>query len=203
MSTAPGGSRWATQGTTAASRTPTTRLLVGAGQLKGATSPSEFFNGQIDDLWIFNTALSDARIAELYNGAPILDMRFDEANGATRFADNAAYDRSGTCTGSTCPLTGEAVRGQVGLAVQFDGLNDYRRSPQLRDDEHNHRVCLGLPHRCHHLAGNGGVLQGKPAVVASYSPLKTRSPSSTSGWGARGRSQWIPAAKSRRTSGCI
>ena len=100
------------------------QLLVGAGQVLGATGPSEFFNGQIDDLWVFNTALSDARIAELYNGAPVLDMRFDEANGATKFADNAAYDRFGTCTGSACPLTGEAVRGQVGLAAQFDGIND-------------------------------------------------------------------------------
>ena len=29
-----------------------------------------------------------------------------------------------TCTGAACPLTGEAVRGQVGLAAQFDGIND-------------------------------------------------------------------------------
>ena len=107
------------------------QLLVGAGQLKGAATPSEFFNGQIDDLWIFNSALSDARIAELYNGAPMLDMRFEEANGATRFADNAAYDRTGTCTGATCPLTGEAVRGQVGLAAQFDGLNDFVEVPNF------------------------------------------------------------------------
>ena len=47
------------------------QMLVGAGQTLGATAPSEFFNGQIDDLWVFNTALSDARIAELYNGAPV------------------------------------------------------------------------------------------------------------------------------------
>ncbi|MFN2167203.1 MAG: LamG domain-containing protein, partial [Anaerolineae bacterium] len=82
-----------------------------------------YFYGAIDDVWVFDMALSAARVAELYGSAPSLHLRFDEAYGATQFADNAA-DRFGTCTGSGCPLVGEAVRGQIGLAAQFDGVDD-------------------------------------------------------------------------------
>jgi Concanavalin A-like lectin/glucanases superfamily/Bacterial TSP3 repeat len=103
-------------------------LLVGATQATGATTPSQFFDGQIDDVWVFNTALSDSRVTQLYKSAPVLHMLFDDATGTTQFADNAASGRFGTCTKTattdTCPLAGEGVRGQVGLAVQFDGVED-------------------------------------------------------------------------------
>ena len=100
-------------------------MLVGAAQELGAAAPSQFFDGQIDDLWVFNMPLSPARITELYERAPVMHLLFDEATGAHQFADNAAYGRFGTCTADgACPLAGEGVRGQVGLAAQFDGLND-------------------------------------------------------------------------------
>jgi uncharacterized repeat protein (TIGR01451 family) len=104
------------------------QLLVGATTEPNSASPSQLFDGQIDDLWIFNMPLSTDQIRELYDAAPILHLSFEEEQGATQFADNAAYGRTGACTESdathACPLTGEAVRGQVGLAAAFDGVDD-------------------------------------------------------------------------------
>ena len=85
----------------------------------------DYFAGAIDDVWILSMALPAARVAELYESAPSLHLRFDEAHGATQFADNATAGRFGTCTGTGCPLAGEAVRGQIGLAAQFDGVDDH------------------------------------------------------------------------------
>jgi hypothetical protein len=103
-------------------------MMVGATTEPNSPTPSQLFDGQIDDLWIFNMPLSADQIRELYDAAPILHLRFEEEQGATQFVDNAAYGRTGACTESdtthACPLTGEAVRGQVGLAATFDGVDD-------------------------------------------------------------------------------
>ncbi|MGD2077681.1 MAG: hypothetical protein PVH18_04835, partial [Chloroflexota bacterium] len=100
-------------------------LLVGALTGYGYTEPTQVFDGQIDDLWIFSTPLSAASIEQLYLSAPRLHLLFDEAHGATDFTDNTAYGRFATCTPPACPTTGEGVPGQIGLAAQFDGGDDY------------------------------------------------------------------------------
>jgi hypothetical protein len=80
---------------------------------------------QIDDVWVFKMPLPYGKITELVDSAPILHLRFDDAHGATRFADDAAYGRFGACAAAdACPATGEAVRGQIGLSAEFDGLDD-------------------------------------------------------------------------------
>jgi Concanavalin A-like lectin/glucanases superfamily/Bacterial TSP3 repeat/Bacterial Ig-like domain len=103
-------------------------LLVGAAQPPTWFDPYDTFDGMIDDVWVFNRPLSADRIVELYESAPALHMLFDEPTGATQFADNAVYGRTGTCTKDAttdnCPLTGEGVQGQIGLAAQFDGVDD-------------------------------------------------------------------------------
>ena len=100
-------------------------MLVGAGTAAGQSSTSEFFDGQIDDLLIFGIALTPDQIQHVYEEAPVLHLRFDEAYGATQFADNADLCPSGQLRGTgACPVTGEGVYGQVGLAAQFDGQND-------------------------------------------------------------------------------
>jgi hypothetical protein len=99
-------------------------LLVGATTEVGQDSASQAFNGRIDDLWILGIPLSAESMLKLYETASILHLRFEEAYGATQFADNAAYDRLGTCGTGGCPVTGEGVRGQVGLAAEFDGQDD-------------------------------------------------------------------------------
>ena len=115
-------------GTFGGAADPDDRLLVGAALPPNRFDPYDVFDGQIDDVWVFNRPLSSARIVELYESAPAMHMLFDEPTGATQFADNAAYGRYGTCTKNAatdgCPLTGEGIRGQIGLAAQFDGVDD-------------------------------------------------------------------------------
>jgi hypothetical protein len=83
-----------------------------------------FFGGRIDDVYIFSRELSATEVASLYNEAPVLELRFDEAQGATQFSDNTNNANNGTCVTGSCPLAGEGVQGQMGLAAQFDGSND-------------------------------------------------------------------------------
>ena len=97
-------------------------LMVGAAG--STTAPAEVFNGLIDDLWVYGTALTASQIADLYKNAPVLHLQFEEANGKTSFQDNARYGSTGSCAGNGCPTVGEAVRGQVGLAAEFDGVDD-------------------------------------------------------------------------------
>ena len=78
----------------------------------------------IDDLRVYNTALTAAEVKAVYDEAPVMHLRFDEARGATSFADGARYGISGSCTKPACPATGDAVKGEIGLAAQFDGTDD-------------------------------------------------------------------------------
>ncbi len=99
-------------------------LLVGATTEIGSAAPSQVLDGQLDDLWVLGMALTAEQVQRLYQRAPLMHLRLDEAHGAAQFADNAAPDRQGTCAAGACPVTGEGVRGQVGLAAQFDGADD-------------------------------------------------------------------------------
>jgi hypothetical protein len=99
-------------------------LLIGARQTHGSSAPSGFFEGAIDDLRVYRTALSAADVKEIYDEAPVLQLRFDEARGATSFADAARAGVNGSCSQPTCPETGDAIRGQIGLAARYDGADD-------------------------------------------------------------------------------
>ncbi len=99
-----------------------------------ADAGQDFLSGLIDDVQVFQMALPPGQAARLYATAPVLHLRFEEAYGATHFADNADGARLVTCTQDTtcpasgtctCPLTGEGAKGQVGLAAHFDGTDDY------------------------------------------------------------------------------
>src|SRR3989344_2321566 len=93
------------------SSTAGTILQIG----NGITSP---FDGRIDDVRIYNRALSDAEIRYLYNkGGPVAHYKMDEGSGSTAFdASNITGD--GTVTGATY------VTGQFGTALDFDGTDD-------------------------------------------------------------------------------
>ncbi len=99
-------------------------LLVGATTVIGNATLAEPFNGQIDDLRVYRRPLAAADIKAIYDQAPVFHLRFEEARGATHFADNAQPGVAGSCTGSQCPGSGEEVRGQIGLAADFDGYDD-------------------------------------------------------------------------------
>ncbi len=83
----------------------------------------EYFDGRIDDVRIFNTALSDAQVQRMFKAAPVFQMHLDDPLNAATFTDDA-NGNNGACSGAACPTVGEAVRGQVGTAAGFDGVND-------------------------------------------------------------------------------
>ncbi|MHC4148287.1 MAG: LamG domain-containing protein, partial [Planctomycetota bacterium] len=78
-----------------------------------------FFNGIIDDVRVYNRALSAEEIEELYpeGGGPIAHWKFDEGAGTTAY--DSAGDNDGAIYGAT--WTG----GQIGGALSFDGVDDY------------------------------------------------------------------------------
>lgn len=98
------------------------RLLIGATTAVGSSDLVQTFHGLLDDVRVYRPALSDAQIRTLFQAAPLLQLPLDEAPGATRFANVANYGKKGTCTADACPQTG--TKGQLGLAAEFDGVDD-------------------------------------------------------------------------------
>jgi subtilisin-like proprotein convertase family protein len=93
-------------------------IMVGGNPVGG-----QYFDGRIDDVRIFSTALSDAEVQRMFKAAPIFQMHLDDPLGTTTFADDA-NGNNGVCSGNACPTVGEAIRGQIGTAAGFDGVND-------------------------------------------------------------------------------
>jgi len=111
----------------------------------GKTLPGGYFDGLIDEVVLYERALTAEQIRALASpvaagvekvevsfrhakGAAllddvVLDIPFDESAGATAFADLGPDLHHGTCSGNTCPTAGKV--GQRGQAVEFDGNDDY------------------------------------------------------------------------------
>jgi hypothetical protein len=92
------------------------------------SGPSEFFNGLIDEVRIYNRALSAAEIRYHYNrGGPVAHWKFDEGSGSTAY-DSTENNNDGTLYGematSTSPNSGWTT-GKHGSALSFDGVDDY------------------------------------------------------------------------------
>jgi len=103
----------------------------------GVTAYSNFFNGLIDDVRIYNRALSVDEIKRLYKmgatnkiNVPRKDTLKEGLVGSWTFdgpdmAATTAFDKSGQNNNGT--LTNGPVRteGKIGQALSFDGVNDY------------------------------------------------------------------------------
>ena len=78
------------------------------------------FDGQIDEVRIYNRALSASEIRFLYNrGGPVAHWTFDEGSGTT------AFDSSGSNDGILTNMTdADWVQGKYGTALDFDGSDD-------------------------------------------------------------------------------
>ncbi|MHC4457061.1 MAG: LamG-like jellyroll fold domain-containing protein [Planctomycetota bacterium] len=79
-----------------------------------------YFDGLIDDVRIYERALSDEEVWQLYwEGAsePVAHWKFDEGSGTT--ANDSAGSNHGTVYGATW------TSGQIGGALSFDGDDDY------------------------------------------------------------------------------
>ncbi len=82
------------------------------------------YSGIIDDLRIYNRALSPAEVQTLYNWAPgpVAHWKFDEMSGTNAY-DSSTYGNTGTLgTGTSAPSW---TSGKYGGALNFDGVNDY------------------------------------------------------------------------------
>ncbi|MEJ5309992.1 MAG: LamG-like jellyroll fold domain-containing protein [Anaerolineae bacterium] len=105
------------------------QTYIGTVTLNSTTNPiavggnpagSQYFDGRIDDVRVFSRALDDAELQRMFKAAPVFQMHLDDPLGATTFTDDANGNH-GVCSGAACPTVGEAVRGQVGTAAEFDG----------------------------------------------------------------------------------
>lgn len=84
------------------------------------------FTGILDEVRIYNRALSEDEIRMLYNQKkPILEMKFDEGSGVKAY-DESFNNNDGTLggdgVGTDLPTW---VQGESGTALQFDGTDDY------------------------------------------------------------------------------
>jgi hypothetical protein len=93
----------------------------------------DYFYGKIDEVRIYNRALSEAEIRFHYNrGGPIAHWKFNEGTGTTTY-DSTEYYNHGTLGDGTCePGSGTCptwIPGKYGPALQFDGSDDYVNVP--------------------------------------------------------------------------
>jgi len=89
----------------------------------------DYMQGKIDEVRIYNRALSEAEIRFHYNrGGPIAHWRFNEGTGTTTYDSTEYYNHGilgdGTCESGTgtCPTW---IPGKYGPALSFDGIDDY------------------------------------------------------------------------------
>ncbi len=87
---------------------------------KHCSTPTEYFDGHIDDVRIYDRVLSESEIRELagLSNEPITHWKLDEGSGTTAY--DSAGDNDGTLINNPTWTTG-----QVGGALSFDGLDDY------------------------------------------------------------------------------
>ena len=84
-------------------------------------SEDQFFDGQIDDVRIYNRVLSAAEVRYLYNrGGPVAHYKFEEGSGTTAF--DSAGSNDGTLTNMA---DSDWVVGKFGTALDFDGTDDH------------------------------------------------------------------------------
>jgi hypothetical protein len=100
------------------------RTLLGARLYSSAVQ--EGFSGQIDEVRIYNRALSPSEVKKLYEWAPgpVAHWKFDEMEGTTAYdsvaSSSTAGGNDGTFSGSP-----QWTRGKYGGALSFDGNDDY------------------------------------------------------------------------------
>ena len=113
------------------------KLAIGA----HGGSPSRYFSGLIDEVRIYNRALSAAEVKQLYlagrvNANTSQNIRFRDSSLVgewsfdgpdVSFTANKAYDRSGQSNDGTLTNMSTStapVIGRIGQALSFDGSND-------------------------------------------------------------------------------
>jgi Concanavalin A-like lectin/glucanases superfamily len=102
-------------------------LQIGAGSYSG--SPGSFFPGQIDDVQLFDRALSAPEIADLYKARPIVEGRWklDSASGSPAVSpDDVATGQHPLTLGGNAAVDASGSNNYVGSgSLVLDGSGDY------------------------------------------------------------------------------
>jgi len=87
------------------------------------------WKGGLDDVRIYNRALSPSEVSQLYNWAPgpLYYYSLDENTGTTSVNDMSGNSNSATMTGTW--TNSQWVPGKFGSALNFNGSNDYLDTP--------------------------------------------------------------------------
>jgi len=93
-------------------------------EIGGRGSNERNFPGLIDEVRIYNRALSPLEVRHLYEYAPgpVLHYKFDENTGTTLVNDSSGNGFTGTMYGSM--TESDWVPGKYGSALEFDGAGD-------------------------------------------------------------------------------
>lgn len=89
-----------------------------------ANQGQEMWTGTLDELRVYNRALSASEVSQLYNWRPGLQASWnlDEGSGTSSVRDTSGYGLNATMNGSM--TTDDWVAGRLGSALEFDGSND-------------------------------------------------------------------------------
>jgi hypothetical protein len=103
---------------TAGTVTAATKTFVSSanGSTIGSAGSTEYWNGYLDDMRVYNRALSASEVAELYSGTPQNTIFTDTTGGNAhtvtyydQFADSAQYTVSGGGSSTAPSLTGVSI----------------------------------------------------------------------------------------------
>jgi len=115
----------------------TTSLAIGRGFTEAFPDNSEYFKGAVDDVRVYNRALSAAEVAGLYQNSKYAAINTSQNNKITNglvgmwsfngpdLTTTTAFDRSGQGNNGTLTNGPVPAIGKVGQALSFDGVNDY------------------------------------------------------------------------------
>jgi hypothetical protein len=117
-------------------RTGNAPLLIGKD-----TRGINYFNGKMDELRIYNRALSPAEVSALYNYAPgpYVYLSFDDGSGST-ITDKSGNGYSGTWNGSGSHWK----PGKYGKAAYFNGSSDYVSFSSLPNPSTNGPITIEM-----------------------------------------------------------
>ena len=104
----------------------TETAIIGNSMHIGDMQGPPYYIGQIDEVRIYNRALSPREVRHLYEWAPgpVLHLKMDEKSGVTAH-DSSGYGNNGTLIYMATSTNSGWTRGKYGSALNFDGVDDY------------------------------------------------------------------------------